>query len=541
VRTDVGEYKIGYYLQGTNTSPYADGLEVYIGANEYVTDINGARSFLATDENKNIGIDLSPFYCSAFLEGTVTLIGNTPSSGTYFDVDVFATNGITEYRKSVVFNEGESSQKYSISIPEIYAGGDWIVYYMVGNASSIPSRPSIPNEVIRDSDFSIPPSAPGTGGNGVIRPQYPRYQIPFGIVKGTKGYYSNKGMVFDEGNANKISFSGEGHSGINFVVATVDVNYPRNIGGYFLTTKKGVKVTVDLIDYDTKDVVESQHIICENEATWYNFELVGGGSYLIRYTYDDKVFYYIKSETLTDSIDDAYVIGADSDPNQYGFNVYYENIKKYPCNSNARYLHNSVEVSYGEENVYVALYDPFGNLLCRKPIGEQLDTEERDVYIAVEFGGQRRFFKSYPVYKREFVLDEMVPSFNGARLYTLPHVSETGINVVLDAREFMCGESLGEDGSIFESYFNYTETDNGIFIESLYIDATQSMYEEGNTIYIALYDKDNRLINLQTVTVRPTNNVVAVDKLLPYGGHIKIMGWKSQLQPIVDAVNFFGE
>lgn len=541
-RTDIGNYKISYSIGNANTSPYAEGRVVYLTEKDYAENIDNAKEFTANGSYSDITVDLSPFECSAIIKGSITIpFGIVPSTNTFFNVKVIATNGEYEENDIVRFSEGESTNEYSIAIPEMYSDGVWQIYYIIGSASSIPSAPSIKTEVIRDSDFSIPESSSGGGsygiGGGVV---YPIKRIPERIINGLNVYYSSSGMVFDEKYATTFTFDGEEYSNIDFTVVTMDMEFPRNIGGYFLSTKKDdVEFTVELIDYETGLVFDEKSYISADEATWYEFNVTGETPYILKFNYEDKEYYY-NSGNLTTDKDLASVIEATSDPNQYKYNVYYENIKKYSQTTNQRYLNYDFD-SEKYPNVNVCIFDKNGTLIDKNYAGT-LTTGEENVYIGIEYCGQIRYFTTFTKKSaRTNLLSGTTENIAESRTFTLPHISETGVVVTLDISDFTSGTSVGVDGNIAvkESYLNYEELSDGLGVESIYIDIADGVLNGSNTLYIAFYGEHGQLTDLKSVAELPTDKTVPLGFTLDNGGYIKVMCFQPQLQPMFDVVQFF--
>ena len=542
-RTDIGNYRVSYSISNANTSPYAEGRIVYLAENDYTENIDNAKEITASGSYSDITVNLSPFECSAIIKGSITIpFGIVPSTNTYFNVKVVATNGEYEENDIVRFSAGESTNEYSIAIPEMYSDGDWQIYYIIGSASSIPSAPTIKTEVIRDSDFSIPESTSGGGGNGVGGGGviYPIKRIPARIINGINVYYSSSGMVFDEKYATTFTFDGEEYSNIDFTVVTMDMEFPRNIGGYFLSTKKDdVEFTVELIDYETGKSVDEKNYVSTDEATWYEFNITGEKSYILKFYYEDKEYYYNSSKLTTDE-DNAFVIEATSDPNQYKYNVYYENIQKYYQTTNQRYLNFDFE-DEKYPNVNVCIFDKNGMLIDKNYAGT-LNTEEDSVYIGIEYCGQIRYLQTLNKKSaRNNILSETTEDITEARTFTLPHISENNIVVTIDISDFVSGTSTGFDGAtlVNESYLNYEILSNGYNVESIYVDIADGVLDGSNTLYIAFYGAQGQLTDLESVTELPADKTIPLNFFLEKDGHIKIMCFQPQLQPMFDVVQFF--
>ena len=539
-RTDIGNYKISYSINDAKTSPYAEGRIVYITDDGYTEDIDDADEFVADNVYSDVSIDVSPFECSAIIQGSVTIpFGIVPSDNTYFDVEVIATNGNYKETDIVVFKAGEDTKEYSIAIPEMYADGVWNIYYIIGSASSIPSAPKIKTEVIRDSDFSIPESVPGGGGIDGVGSTYPKYKIPSGIIRGTNVYYSSSGMVFSDKTAKDFVFDGTSYENVDLTLVTMDMEYPRNIGGYFLSVKDDVKFTVELIDYETGEIVAEKNYATTGEATWYEFSVIGAKTYIIKFSYEDKEYYY-RPEKLTTDKEIAFKIEASSDPNQYKYNVYYENINQHYQTVQTRYLTFDLEYSK-YPNVNICLFDVDGNIIDCSPEGTLL-TEEKRVYIGMEYCGQIRYLKNIiKKSARNTCLVDTTEEITEAKMYILPHISEKNIVVTIDISDFISGISTGFDGAVLveEAYINYENTSDDRYVDSLYIDLADGVLDGSNTLYIAFYGEHGQLTDLKSITELPIDKTVPLGFTLDADGYIKVMCFQPQLQPMFDVVQFF--
>lgn len=538
-RTDFGNYKIMYSIDDANTTPYAEGNIVYVSNDGYTENFENAVEFIAENTYSNITVDLTPFECTAVIQGSLTIpFGIVPRKNTYFNVEVIATNG--EYRESdiVTFEAGESSNEYSIAIPDMYSDGIWQVYYVIGSITSIPSAPNIPTEIIRDSDFSIPISAPSTGGGGG-QIYGPKHIVPSRIIKGLNVYYSSSGMVFDEGYAKKFKFNGEPFENIDFTIVTMDSEYPRSIGGYFLSVKDKVEFTVELIEYETGKSVAKKTYTCIDEATWYEFNVTGEKPYIIKFSYEDKEYYYMMGDLITEQ-EDAFVIEASANPKQYKYNVYYENIKKYHQTTRERYLRYEFDGSK-YDNVNALLCDKEGNIISKSSWGK-LTTVEQEVYIGIEYCGQIRYLcnltRKSP---RDNTLLDTTSDIREAKPFTLPHISESGVMVTIDISDFTSGTTYNSDGNIAikESYLNYENLSDCIKVESVYIDIVDGILDGNNTLYIAFYGDSGQLTDLKSVTELTDDKTVPLGFTLESGGCIKVMCFQPQLQPMFNVVQFF--
>lgn len=123
----------------------------------------------------------------------------------------------------------------------------------------------------------------------------------------------------------------------------------------------------------------------------------------------------------------------------------------------------------------------------------------------------------------------------------MPHISENNIVVTIDISDFVSGTSTGFGGAtlVNESYLNYEILSNGYNVESIYVDIADGVLDGSNTLYIAFYGAQGQLTDLVSVTELPADKTIPLNFFLEKDGHIKIMCFQPQLQPMFDVVQFF--
>ena len=165
-----------------------------------------------------------------------------------------------------------------------------------------------------------------------------------------------------------------------------------------------------------------------------------------------------------------------------------------------------------------------------------------DVLIGFEFGGKTYYFSEKPTYTRykEPALKAFSENINSAFMYRLPH-SSYRVFVTIDLSDFISGQLLDKNGKsiVNESYFNYSDESNGIYVSEMYIDVNDEVFQSGGTVYVGIYDKTGRLLGLRAITTHPQNNTVPIDEILPNGGYIKIMPWGKNINQLSNADEFF--
>jgi len=530
------EYIVSYSIYGENISPYYANMELFIAENGCSEVLEDAKTYVADGEMKTIDFDFEPLVCSSRIEGTITIpFGIVPASNTYFYVDVTAKSDDREENTSVRFNAGDAEKEYSISIPDLYRDSSWKLSYKIGTETDIPSAPA--KEVLDDSSFKRP--VPSAGGSGPI---YNRVYnvIPAEVIKGVNVYYSADGITYDETEAEDVLVSDTEAYNADFVIGTTHTEHKRKVGGYFCAEDEDISVKIQLYDIIEGIVLDTVRLTANAEYKFYELETNTVNDVIIKYVYDDKEEYYSNNGELTELVGEAKTISVQSNPIQYGFDVNKDNI--FYRNFNDRYFSYRIEgANYDYDDIEIKLYDIKGNILqsARGRLGD-IDMDTAHVFIGFEFGGKTYYFAGNPNYSyRMPTLSFAVENIQDAYEYTIPHKSYS-VGVIIDMSDFTSGRSIGNDGNaINESYFIYSKTEEGTNIESLYIDATDVMFEERKTIYLAFYSSTGQLLELKTIAEKPSDYIVPINYELPDGGYVKILGWESNLKPMVNTVNFF--
>ena len=517
---------------------YDDDTKLFVADDVYATTLDEASLFNTNRENTQTDISLLPLYYSAFVEGTISLPSQyTPNEEDSLGVSLSLTNEALTFEDYVSFHNGETSNDYSFKIADMYSDGTWILSYIIGSETEESSVPSIPHEVILDSDFFVPPQSSGSDGSAIWRDE-----IPEEVTAGINFYVTSDGLSFNEGDAKKFTFDNGGFNNVDFTLYSTDNDYQRIISGYFLSVLKDISFTAKLIDCDTNEVVDTFSASSLEEATKYTFELNRSGRFTIKFSYEDKEYYYAEDNTLTSEKEDALVIDALSYPYHYDNNVYYENIKEYKATTNDRYLEFMLE-GYSFDGFTVLLFGLDGNIIASSQESHSegnLITDERKVYIGYEWLGEIYYF-SQLYSDRENILYGSVKNIEDATAYTLPHVSARRCMVRLDVSDFVRGRANGLDGDVYinESYFNYEETGEGdIYIESLYIDISPEVFDGNNMLFVALYGADGKILSLKPLTEFPENNYIDINKTIPLDGCAKVVTLKPSLYPMFEPLNY---
>lgn len=532
------EYIVSYSIYGEDISPYYANMELFVAENGCSEAPENAKTYIADGEMQIINFDFEPLVCSSRIEGTITIpFGIVPASNTYFYVEVTAKSDDREESTSVRFNAGETEKDYSISIPDLYRDYVWKVSYMIGSQTYTPSAPS--KDVIDDSSFRRVNMGATSGGG----PNYNRVYnvIPPEIIKGISVYYNVDGIVYDEASATDISLCEIDRYNADIVLGTVHTEHPKTIGGYFCDVDSDISVKIELYDIIAGKVLDAVSINSDSEYELYELKTNSLNDVIIRYTYDNKTEYYSTGGNLTDSLDDAMVISVKSNPIQYGYDVNKNNVKYKDFNN--RYFRYDIRgFKYSYDDISISLYDLNGNVL-HTVVGESgyIEANTADVLIGFEFGGKTYYFSGKPDNDRYPTLMFALDNIEKAQPYRIPHKSYL-VDVVIDMSDFISGRSVGnnEDVAINESYFTYSEIETGKQIDSLYLDATDSIFEGEKRIYLGFYDAKGKLLELKMVTEKPVDNTVPINVGLPKGGYVKILCWEDNLKPMVDAVEFFG-
>lgn len=186
-------------------------------------------------------------------------------------------------------------------------------------------------------------------------------------------------------------------------------------------------------------------------------------------------------------------------------------------------------------------FKPF--FMCRIPIHCRFSNSVCDVLIGFEFGGKTHYRSEKPTYTRykEPALKAFSEDINSAFRYRIPH-SSYRVLVTIDLADFISGQLLDKNGKsiVNESYFNYSDESNGIYVSEMYIDVNDEVFQSGGTVYVGMYDKTGRLFGLRMLTSNLQNNTVPIDEILPKGGYIKIMPWGKNINPLSNADKFWG-
>lgn len=535
------DYIIEYKISGRDLYPYYnDYLPLYIGNGGADIEINNAKTFNIDGLKKEISLDFSPLLCS-YIMGTVKLPdGIAPSENTYFQVKVTADGDSYNNYDYVRFDEGENENEYSIEIPQVYANLSYAVSCFVGDEADIPSPPV--QTALKDTSFIMPESSSGGGGGG--RPgNYKKRVIPSDVVQGIPKYFSTADATYDLGLAEKIKMADIDSYNADLTVGSISEKHPRTIGGYFCDIYGGTDATIQLCDSETNEVLDSVDVNETGNYAFYELNTDTLNGVYIRYLYDEKERFYSNASNLTDSIDEAMIIPTASEAVKYGYDVYKDNTKY--KNFNDRYFEYEIigfDYPYGE--LHFSLFDKMGNKIESVEGGRvgRFTTSVCNVLIGFEFGGKTYYFNEKPTYTRykEPALKSFSENINSAFMYRLPH-SSYRVFVTIDLSDFISGQLLDKNGKsiVNESYFNYSDESNGIYVSEMYIDVNDEVFQSGGTVYVGIYDKTGRLLGLRAITTHPQNNTVPIDEILPNGGYIKIMPWGKNINPLSNADKFF--
>ena len=522
-------------------SDYYDcDTDLFVKNGSYTTVFDEASLFNSGKENTQVNISLSPLYYSAFIEGTISLPPTyVPDSDDDFSVDLKLSNGERTLEDYISFYGGETSNDYSFKIADMYSGGNWTLSYIVGDENGPEDEgeyiPSIPHEIILDTDFYVKPFS-SSGGSSYPREEY----IPDEVTAGMKFYYTSTGLSLKKDDAKVFTFNNGGFSNVDFSLYSTDNDYQRIISGYFLSTVRDISFTAELIDYETNQVVDTFGGKCAEEATKYTFDINRSGYFIIKFSYENKEYYYADDNNLTTEKEDALVIDATSYAYHYDNNVYYENIKEHKATTNDRYLRFIFEHAWFD-GFKACLFDLDGNMIAKsEEHHDELITDQKAVYIGYEWLGQIHYFSS--LYSdRENILYGSVRNIKDATAYTLPHVSARHCDVILDVSDFVRGKAVGleDDVYVYESYFNYEETGDGdIYVDSLYIDISPEVFDGSNMLFTALYNAQGKILSLIPLTQSPEGNCVSVDKTIPRDGYAKVVVLKPSLNPVFEPLNY---
>ena len=91
----------------------------------------------------------------------------------------------------------------------------------------------------------------------------------------------------------------------------------------------------------------------------------------------------------------------------------------------------------------------------------------------------------------------------------------------------------------FKPDYIFSGINNGYNVESMYIDIADGVLDGNNTLYIAFYGAQGQLTDLKSVTELPSDKTVPLNFFLEEDGHIKVMCFQPQLQPMFNVVQFF--
>ena len=533
------EYIARYEIKGRDLYPYYDSFGwIYLCNNASDVDESNARTFTADGTEQNVILDLSPLLCS-YITGTVRLPnGVVPAEDTYFEVKVTAESDKNSDFVYVCFNEGESEQNYSIGIPKIYADIPYTISCIAGKAAALPSPPR--QNVLKDTSFIVPESAPSSGGGG-----YRRKNIPKDIVQGVPQYYSSYGTTYDKNLAEEIILVGGEDYNADLMMGSIYKKHPRTVGGYFCSSDGSIDAEIQLCDVKTDEVLDRASIRESGNYSLYELYTETTDDVYIRYLYEGAEYYYSKSGNMTELRSEALLIPVNAETIKYGYDVYKNNIT---CKDfNDRYFeYEVIDFNYPYDKLFVSLYDKNGNKIdsIQGRRNGHFDAEICDALIGFEFSGKTYYFTGKPTYSRynkEPVLSCLTNDIDSAFVYRIPHRSYRVV-VMLDLSEFSSGQTFGKNGEIIinEAYFDYSYQGGGeVYVEDLYINAEDTAFQNGGIIYVGMYAKNGRLIGLREISSFPVSDTVLIDEILPKGAYIKIMPWEEGLKPLSNTAVFF--
>ncbi|NLB80700.1 MAG: hypothetical protein GX800_03575, partial [Clostridiaceae bacterium] len=409
------DYTIRYVIENSGNYPYYSGLEMYLSDNGFTLDYNERRTVDLYGELEpfEMNIDLSALYVNAYIKGEFILpdLCVIPD-GRYFKCSLFATNGNRTESCFVRVDAGYNKACYIISVPEAYKGGEWVVYYALGNVVSEPNAPA------------VPPRPGASSGSGGSFPLPSGMVFPENLLIGYNIYIAqNGGLTFHEEQARKFTFGDGGFENIDIYALGTDTPAPRIIGGFFTSVvaipDEGVNVSVILQNTATGEEL-AQSFIFTGDAVKYKFETYGEGEYILKYIIAGETFYYKYNYKLTADIGSATVIETAGIPAQYKKDVYYNNI--YPDSYYAEHLVVRKIVTHVgiETNIKLLIYNTDGVLLNEAYKSTVVITGAVPVVLGYSIGGYKAYFTDY---SSGSVWGTTTDFSEAARIYVIPKSS----------------------------------------------------------------------------------------------------------------------